>query len=161
MKLLIINFFNIALISALTLSADFAAAQNPAPAQPAAKPAQQQPAGGQPGDNKKQGGNRKQGPGAVCRADRQMYCKGINGVPDRRACLMKNRELLSPACKEFISKVATGGGGALNPTPGPTPKSPQNKIEVNSATVPTKPAAKPATPAPAAPAAPAPTPEKK
>lgn len=115
----------------------------------------------------KGGGN---GPGAVCKADRQLYCKDIKARRDRFACLQKNKDLLSPACKDFINTAALPGGRIPNPTPGPVPKSPDNKIEVNSAapaiksaTPSASPAPKAAAPAPsAAPAAkPSPTPEKK
>jgi hypothetical protein len=91
---------------------------------------------GKNGNGKKGEGK---GAGAVCKGDAQLYCKGMKNRNERRACLAKNKEVLTPGCKAFIEKVGAAPG---------TTKPTDTKIEVNSASVPAKPTTTPsATPA--------------
>lgn len=106
--------------------------------------------------NGKGQGGRGKGGGKVCKADREMYCKGINGRPERRACLLKNKEILSAGCKEFMEKQNGDKSGKDKNSVAPagkigTAKNADDKVEVNKAAVPA--ATTPAAKTPAAPAA--------
>lgn len=67
-----------------------------------------QPAGGQ--DNPMRAKMRE-----ACGADIQKYCADKNG-PDRRTCVMENREKFSDTCKEAMKEMqaAMQGGGKPN-----------------------------------------------